>query len=166
MPVPSVANVNIQQRAVIVRTLQVSEKGDTGLFELNIDTDGPADFYARITIADSPSIEAMQLNRKDVEPAWTTIRFVDSGTASVTVQYELWDEDGGLAGGDDHCDINPAVGKRDLVFTYMLGSRQCTGDVQGVHDSPGNATTSEGAKPDKDRARVRFYVTDRPLTAS
>jgi len=135
-----------------------------GLFELKIDPGGRADFFARITIAGQTFVEAMQLDRSDVSPAWTTIKFVpSSAAASVPIRYELWDEDGGVAGDDDHCDINPGRGARDLNFSFSVGTHGCAGDVTGVHDSPVTAVVSAGAKPDKDRAVVRFTVTERRL---
>jgi hypothetical protein len=162
-PVPTVPKIALNQRAIIVKTVQVAEKNDVGLLESKIDPGGKADFYAKITVAGQTFVEAMQLDKSSVSPAWTTIKFVPSSTAQVPIRYELWDEDGGVRGDDDHCDINPTKGVRDLNFNFVVSSHNNTGNITGVHDSPTKTVTSEGNKPDSDRARVQFYVTERPL---
>jgi hypothetical protein len=146
-------------RAVIVRTLSVKEKGDESLTELKVDPGGDADFYAKITVAGQTFVEAMQLDKSSFTPAWTTIKFIPATTASVAIKYELWDEDSGPAGDDDHADINPATGARDLNFTLSVTGRALSGDITGVHDSAASAVTSEGKKGDSDRAVVRFFTT-------
>ena len=62
----------------------------------------------------------MQLDRADISPAWQTFKFIPASTNSTVVHYELWDEDGGVRGDDDHCDINPVAGKKDLDFTFLV----------------------------------------------
>jgi hypothetical protein len=160
---PTVPRIDLDRKAILVRTLQVKEKDDVGTFELKIDSGGKADFYGKITVAGQTFVEAMQLNRSDVSPAWTTIKFVPTTVTSTPIRYELWDEDGGVSGDDDHCDINPTTGKLDLNFTYSVGNHLLAGDIAGVHDSISSAVQSEGRKSDKDRAVIRFYVTERNL---
>lgn len=160
---PSVPKIVLNQRAIIVRTLQVEEKDDVGIFESKIDTGGKADFYGKITVTGQTFVEAMQLDKSKVSTAWTTIKFVPFTTAQVPIHYELWDEDGGVAGDDDHCDINQTKGLRDLDFNFTVSNHNNTGNITGVHDSPATAVTSQGNKPDKDRAIVKFYVTERSL---
>ena len=157
--VPKLASLN--QRAIIVRTPQVKEDS-VGFLETKIDPGGKADFYGKITVAGQTFVEAMQLDKADVSPAWTTIKFVPSTTTQVSNRYELWDEDGGVNGGDDHCDINSAKDKRDLNWNFTVSSHNNTGDITGVHDSPANAVTSKGSG-DSDRAIVKLYVTERSL---
>ncbi len=162
--VPTVPKIALNQRAIIVRTPQVAEKNDVGTFELKIDSPGgKADFYGRITVGGQTFVEAMQLDKSSVSPAWTTIKFVPSTTSQVPIRYELWDEDGAVRSGDDHCDINPATGVRDLNFNFVVASHNNTGNITGVHDSPASAVTLDGRKPDSDRAIIQFYVTERPL---
>ncbi|MBA2748338.1 MAG: hypothetical protein H0U45_06275 [Tatlockia sp.] len=160
---PTVPHINLDRRAIIVRTLHVAEKDDVGLFEQKIDPLGKADFYAKITVAGQTFTEAMQLDRSDVSPAWSTIKFIPTALTSVSIHYELWDEDGGTRGDDDHCDINQIAGKQDLDLTFLVGNQLLAGDIAGVRDSESNAVQSEGRKPDKDRAIVRFYVTEQSL---
>lgn len=173
--VPVVEPCRLNKIAVIVRTTHVAEKNDVGAFERRIDPLGKADFYARITISKGDAnkqtfVEAMQLDKSEVSPSWTSIRFVDarllqSGAPTVHVHYELWDEDGGLNGSDDHCDVNPASGKRDLDFDFDLRTHQCSGDVSGIHDSADTAVLSSGRKPDSNRAVVTLWITARPVTS-
>lgn len=161
--IPNVPRISLNQRAIIVRTVRVAEKGDVGVFESKIDPGGQADFYGKVTVAGQSFVEAMQLDKASVSPAWTTIKFLPATTAQTPILYELWDEDGGTGGDDDHCDINPARGVRDLNWNFVVSSHNNTGNITGVHDSPASAVTSEGSKPDSDRAIVQFYVTERPL---
>lgn len=161
--VPTVPRISLNQRAITVRTVRVAEKDDVGFFESKIDPGGKADFYSKITAAGQTFVEAMQLDKSNVSPAWTTIKFVPATNASVPIRYELWDEDGGTGGDDDHCDINPTQGVRDLNFNFAVSDHNNTGDITGVHDKPASAVTSEGRKSDSDRAIVTFYVTERSL---
>lgn len=143
-------------RAVIVRTLSAKEKDDVGTLELKIDPGGDSDFFAKITVAGQTFVEAMQMDRSSVNTDWTTIKFVPASTPSVAIKYELWDED---SSSDDHVDIHPAEGKRNLEFTLNCSNRACTGDVTGVHDGAGTAFTAEGRKGDNNRGVVRFFAT-------
>lgn len=165
-PEPAVPRPQFSETAIVVRTLQVSEL-PTGVLELKIDPAGKPDFYGRITVANQTFVDAMQLDQPSITPGWTTIRFVHGG-ASVPITYQLWDEDtvAGVERTDDHCDINPKANQADLQFRLDIATHRLSGDVSGVHDSDGNAVTSEGAKPDKNRARIRFYITARPLVAT
>jgi hypothetical protein len=162
-PVPVVPRLPLQHRAVIVRTLKVAETNDVGLFETKIDPLGKADFYANVTVAGQKFTEAMQLDKSSVNPAWTTMRFVRNNITSVPILYQLWDEDGGVRGNDDHADINPKTKVRDLNFSLNVGTHALSGDLTGIHDSAATAVTSTGKKSDSDRATVELYVTEKPL---
>lgn len=160
---PTVPHINLDEIVIIVRTLQVGEKNDVGFFEQKIDPFGKADFYAKVTVNDQPFTEAMQLDRANVSPAWRIFKFIPASASSTVVHYELWDEDGGVRGDDDHCDINPMVGKKDLDFTFSVENHTLAGDISGIHVRETNAVQSDGRKPDKDRAVVQLYVTEQPL---
>jgi len=60
--------------------------------------------------------------------AWFFPRWSQGQPDSVSVRIELWDEDGGLNGGDDKVDITPVKGYA-LDVNYWPASRQVTGDV-------------------------------------
>lgn len=161
---PTVPHINVDERVVVVRTLQVAEKNDVGFFEQKIDPLGKADFYAKVTVDGQSFTEAMQLDRASVSPAWRIFKFIPAAASSTGVHYELWDEDGGMRGDDDHCDINPTAGKKDLDFTFSVANHMLTGDISGIHDRETNAVQSDGRKPDKDRAVVQLYVTEHQLS--
>jgi hypothetical protein len=156
--VPAVPRSAVDDRAVVVRTLEVKEGGGPGF-----DTLGKPDFYARITIGGQVFTEGMQLNRSSIRPAWTTIKFIPASQSSIPIRYELWDED--AAGSEpDHADIHPGEGRRDLDFVLDLKTHACSGDVTGVHDSAESSAVSAGK--DGKRATVRFFVTEHALAES
>jgi hypothetical protein len=147
--------------AVIVRTTKIDEL-PVGVFELKIDSPGgTADFFANITINGQNFVETMLNDQVNPSPAWYTIKFVPSNQGSVAIRYQLVDEDGGLAGDDDICDINPAGNKRELDFTLNTANQSLSGDVSGIHNSDAIAVVSAGGQ--SDRVRIRFFVTTRPL---
>ena len=160
---PAVPIAEYKKRAVIVATTKVEEL-QVGLTESRIDIGNNPDFFAKISIGGQNFIEAMQLDKASFEPKWTSIYFVTS-SSPLTINYELWDEDSGTSGGDDPIDINPVAGRTVLNFKFNPATRLCAGDVEGIYDSSSNTYSSEGATPDADRARVRFYVTSRALVA-
>ena len=156
---PKVQARSMNKVAVIVRTLAVNEL-PVGLFESRIDTGGDADFYARVTVQNRSYLEAMQLDDAHVNPDWQTIALINPNTSTVPIQYELWDEDGGVRGDDDVVDINPGVGDV-LSFQLNPATQSLSGDVRGVHNSEAKAFTRRGN--DGDRAKVRLYVTTKGL---
>ncbi|MCM1984493.1 hypothetical protein [Lyngbya confervoides] len=157
--VPTVQARPIHKTAVLVRTLQVAEE-PVGLLESRIDPGGAADFFARITIQGQTFVEAMQLDRRQINPDWIALKMIDSTQTQVPIRYELWDEDGGLRSDDDPIDINPQAGYGlDLVLNPK--TRSLSGDIQGVHDSIPSAVTTRGNE--RDRASLKFFVTTRPL---
>ncbi len=155
---PTVAGLPLNVRAVLLRTLRVRE-APVGLFELKIDPGGKADFFAEIQIAGQTFIEATQIDRSDVRPFWTTIKFVPTTTRSVAVRYRLWDEDGALRGDDDLCDIRTGRGS-DLNFNMNLATRMCSGDVAGIRDREARAFQATGTGG-ANRAIVNFFITTR-----
>jgi hypothetical protein len=161
--IPGIPRLPIAHRAVLVKTLKVSEKNDVGTFETRIDPAGKADFYAKITVAGQEFIEAMQIDRSSITPDWTTIKFIPNTAATVPIRYQLWDEDGVGRGDDDQADINPRKGVRDLNFSLTISNHSLSGDVAGVFDRATNPVYTIGKKSDSDRAVLEFYVTERPL---
>jgi hypothetical protein len=151
----------LNKTAIIVRTTRIEEL-PVGFFEQKIDSPGgTADFFANITINGQTFVETMLNDQVNPSPAWHTIKFVPSSQANVAIRYQLVDEDGGLAGDDDICDINPAGNKRELDFTFNTATQSLSGDVSGIHNNDGSAVVSAGGQ--SDHARIRFFVTTRPL---
>ena len=142
---PPVRRVAVHRELVSVRTLEVHAKDDLNPLEPAIDPLGDPDFYAVVTIEGNPYLETTQFDRAAITPSWTSCRFLPPGTDKAAVVYSLFDEDGAVRGDDDHCDINPDVGILDLSLSFSLA------DVS-------RSVTTEGVKPDKDRAVVSFSV--------
>ena len=158
-PAPAVARFPINKRAVFVRTVAVKDLNDADTWA------GSADFYAKITVANQQFIEAMQLDKGSITPAWTTIKFVDADLPTTAIHYELWDEDGGLTGDDDHIDVHPDSRFKDLDFLYNLNTHQMGGiGIEGVFDAPERLLTVQGKS--SDRARLQFFVTTKTLAVT
>ena len=156
--VPSVPSQTLRKKAIRVRTTSVEEL-PVGFFESKIDVLGKPDFFAKVTIDGQTFVEAMQIDRSSINPSWQSIKFVDSASSRASIRYELFDED---ATGDEVCDIHPAGGRQRLDFSLsLLGFGSITGDLSG---RAGATLTSEGAKPDGARARVRLVIDSRDLT--
>lgn len=155
---PSITSVPLDRRAVIVRILHVAEKGDTDLFEPNIDVLGKADFYSKVSIDGFEYVDAVQQDDKDISPKWTTIHFVLKTQSESQIDIAVWDEDGALSSDDDHCDLHPTAGKKDLSLHLDLVSKSISGDANGVHADESSALEFVGKKPDKDRASIRFFI--------
>jgi hypothetical protein len=155
-PVPSVAFMPMNKKAIFLKTVSVRD-----LNRADRAPSGDADMYAKISIGNQLFVEAMQLNKKYVEPAWTTIKFVEDTNVVMPVHYELWDEDGGITGGDDHLDIRPGSSK-NLDFVYNLNTHQISDvGIKGIYDKPSQLFTSRGT--DKNRAELQFYITTKTL---
>lgn len=157
-PAPTIAGFPLNVTAVLLRTLRVRE-APVGLFDIRIDPGGRADFYAEVQIAGQTFIEATMSDRSDVRPFWTAIKLVPTSARSVAVRYRLWDEDGGLRGDDDLCDVRAGRGS-ELNFRLDLATRACSGDVTGVRDRDTRAFTSTGSGG-PNRAILTFFITTR-----
>lgn len=122
----------------------------------NLDTDpivttDRADFYSQVTIAEETRRSDTVGGKDDALPNW---RFTGTAHNSVRIVIRLYDEDGGLAGGDDHCDINPRPGIKDLSLTYDLNTGRISGDATGTRGNPINV---RGAG-DSDKAEIWFSI--------
>jgi len=82
----------------------------------DIDPSDQADFYAKIRLGDGREyIEAFDEGHDVLYPPWLTIIPFRSDTASIHLEYTIWDDDGGTSD-DDHCDIAYARNVRDWVW--------------------------------------------------
>ncbi|PNY81520.1 hypothetical protein [Deinococcus koreensis] len=157
-PAPSVARVGLNKRAVFLRTVAVRDLNGADK-RLGLGSD--ADMFARIKVQNQEFIEAMQLDRESIRPAWTTIRFIDADIPTVIVHYELWDEDLPYSG-DEHLDVHPDGRFKDLDFFYNMNTHQMGGiGIEGVFDSAARPFTTQGTADD--RARLQFFVTTKTL---
>jgi hypothetical protein len=159
---PTIPSITHPFVAVQVRTLHVEEL-PVGVLESKIDVRGKADFYAIVTIDGQQFTESMQLDGASISPAWRSIAFVPASQSSVSIRYELWEEDGGLAGKDNRCDIFEARGESALAMTFALTDDTLSGDINGVHNTEATAFESGGKLPDKDRAKVNVVISKAAL---
>ncbi len=111
-----------------------------------------ADYYARITVNGATTTTGVVSNSNNISPNWQFTQNVNSRYVSINVQ--LWDSDGGLAGADDRIDIDSRTGFRDLNLTYDLITNQVTGDTSGL----GGRKLSVSGAGDGDRASMYFTV--------
>ncbi len=88
----------------------------------------------------------------DGNPRWTIRAPFSGNTADIRIR--LLDDDGGLEEKDDHVDINPISGMKDLNFTYNASNRRIRGDVTGRRNVPITAI----GKGDDDRGRITFTI--------
>ncbi len=66
---------------------------------------------------------------------WVFPRWISGKRDSVPVNVGIWDADGGLHGDDDHYDVSPVDGKRNLDFVYHLNDSRVTGEVNAGGDA-------------------------------
>jgi len=130
-------NLNISQ-------VQALNNPDSGWFG------DDADFYSRVRINGTTLTSEVVSNNNNAFPNWDFTRSVNS--RYVSIEVEMWDSDGGLAGADDRIDINPGAGQ-NLNITFDVVTGAITGDVSG---SRGQLLTIAGNSGD--RARMWFTV--------
>ncbi len=156
-PVIKLPSISLDEQMVVIRTISVKAlpaDGDKEKLE-----DSP-DFFVKSLLAHT-HIEAVQQDSSAISPEWHTIGFFPKDKETIPIIYELWEE-----GSDEPnilCDINPKEGKQRLEFSFNTSTQELSGDVSGKHNTYATAVTSSGAKPDKYRAEVSFYVYSAPL---
>lgn len=117
-----------------------------------------ADFYGKVTINGYQFPATGDISNEDhILPDWKFFTEVNKDGTDIPIRIELWDSD---PGDDDHCDINPAGGKRYLDLVYHMSDNTITGDVSG---NAGERLYSEG-QGDSDRCMIWFVIN--PVTAS
>jgi hypothetical protein len=122
---------------------------------------GSADFYARVNIGGIEQRSDDVSDRNDISPNWQFSH--GTSTSSVPLTIRIFDADSGLFGSDEHVDINPLRGQRDLQLTYDLNTgRISSNDGSGVSGRRGELITVRGAG-DSDRALLQFTVDQFPV---
>ena len=106
----------------------------------NPDGDGSdGDFYPRVDIAGAGVQTRVAVQDDDFRPDWRITQSVDLAAGVIPIRIELWDEDGGFAGGDDHTDISPLNQDVTVDIQFDMATRTYTSP-----DLPANATHAEG----------------------
>jgi hypothetical protein len=138
------------QRQVTVTVHRIAEIDDLDTNFLGIG-DKP-DFYAEIWI-DGNYHKTENFSHSDGRPMWT---FTAPATGNVAdIRIRLWDDDGGLEGKDDHIDINPARGEKDLMIRFDTASGTLLNNTYGVVGSEYLYTQGGG---EKGKAQLWFTV--------
>lgn len=138
------------QRAIVVRTLGVRA------LEGGLDPASPPDFFCRVEVAGQRFLEAPQIDRAAITPAWTAIAVVPADDRRVPIAYALTDED--YPDVDDPVALT-AGGK--LRFWFEPASGRVGGLPPGATAEPlpgGAVVTVRGAA-----AEVRLRVTSARL---
>lgn len=80
-------------------------------------------------------------------------------TSAVPITLKLYDSDGFLYGDDDHCDINPDYGRRNLNLLYNRSSNQVRGDASGTGIISVTGGSRHGGRGiDDDTCQISFMV--------
>jgi hypothetical protein len=111
-----------------------------------------ADFFA-IVIVNGVTYKTEIMSKDRGNPNW--IIPMDRTKRYSKVHFTLMDDDGGLEGKDDHVDINPRSGHKDLMFTFDRSTGRISGDVTGRM----NQKISSTGAGDNDKGEISFVVT-------
>jgi hypothetical protein len=112
-----------------------------------------SDFYSRISIDGKQWKSGTKNNDNDYSPSnWEFSQNVTGVNVPVTIR--LFDDDSGLTGRDDHIDIDPNSGDRDLELAYNL----FTGDITGDATATGGEEVYSKGGGDSDRGEIWFTV--------
>ena len=110
------------------------------------------DFYAEIWI-DGNYHRTSNFSHSDGKPYWTFSAPANGAVADIKIR--LWDDDGGLEGKDDHVDINPMDGQKDLNLRFNTASGNLLNNVYAVVGS--EYLYSQGGG-EKGKAQIWFTV--------
>lgn len=111
--------------------------------------------YAKIYIDGMEFIEAVQIDKEEVYPHWTTIKYVPATTTSVSVVYELLNDK--FPDSDEMASISTTSQDGKLHFNFDLATQSVSGDVTGSYNSKTNVLTSSSGG---NRNSVQLYVTE------
>ena len=144
-------NIPIIQQGVVTVTINRA-KGDFDPW-LN-----DSDFYTKISINGNEWRSPTIGGRNDISPNWYFPQWVTGSSisgATVPITIKLYDSDGPQwINRDEHVDIDPNWGDKDLNLFYNLFTKQITGDLFG---NSGDQIYSRGAG-DSDRGEIWFTI--------
>ncbi len=111
-----------------------------------------ADFFMMLWVNGKDMGRTENVSTDDGPTTWR--RNLSSSARYVKIRMRLMDDDGGLEKGDDHVDINPRSGKKDIDFTYDTRTGRITGDVTGRR---GTTIHAKGSN-DTDHGQMWFSI--------
>ena len=118
----------INVKVLVERTHWNGCNDDAGPFS------SPPDIYHRVTIDDVELSSRNNPITNNVAPFDVNREFsadVDASQRTIPIIIEEWDEDGGLTGDDDQCNIQIGAGKA-LNLILDLATCQISGEANGV----------------------------------
>lgn len=122
----------------------------------NLDKDFPrkdqADFFAQIWIA-GKATNTRVMSKDDGWPNWRVRGWVPGNTTKIKIR--IMDDDGGMEEDDDHVDVAPRIGDKDLDLTFNAKTGRVTGDVRGRRNQRIHA---RGGGEDSDKAEIWFSI--------
>ncbi len=161
-PIPPIKPFSRDSRVIIVKATHVEQMPGTWT-KTSIDPGGKADMYSVITVDRQEYVDRVVREKKSYTDPWMTLHMADASETEIPLILRVWDQDGPFQINSDQCDINPVVGNQNLSMRFLVGDNRLVGDVEGCHDARERPAESGGAKPDKNRIEISFYVTSRPI---
>lgn len=110
-----------------------------------------ADFYAMVSV-NGVTYKTQIMAKDDGYPNWVIP--MDTKSRVSRIHIMLMDEDGGLESKDDHVDINPIAGRKDLQFTFD----RSTGRISGAVNGRVNETFVTRGRGDDDKGVMTFAI--------
>ena len=111
-----------------------------------------ADFYVQLWINGKDMGRSKNVSSDVGETDW--VRNLSSANRYVKIRIRLMEDDGGLEGDDDHVDINPMSGKKDLDLVYDTHTGRITGDMDGRR----GVNIHAAGEGDSDRGQLWFKI--------
>jgi hypothetical protein len=158
---PAIEPFSMERTALIIRVTYVAESKKSKLLKSPLSPLGGSDFYSLITAGGQEFRgRTIQKSRYEIEP-WYEIFIFDRLRTEMPVAISIWDEDDIDSAEDEHIDINPAPGLFDLKMTFRASDSSLSGDVNGIFNSIDRVFLSEGKEPEKRRASIRAFISQR-----
>lgn len=158
---PSLKKRSFPKKVLILKTTSIEETDDVGTFEPKIDPRGKADFYLVANIDGQIYTDRVLQDSSEFQNPWTIIHFFDSSKTEIPINLAVFDEDDTDANGlykDDVCDINPNKDKTDLDLIFRANDGSIYGNIIGNYQNAANLFKVSGAKPDKNRAILKGFI--------
>ncbi|NJL36267.1 MAG: S8 family serine peptidase [Leptolyngbyaceae cyanobacterium SM1_4_3] len=117
-----------------------------------------SDFYTLVSFSENPPdvesfwLRSPQQSGDDIAPNWKLSQAIAQDIVPITIR--VYDNDGGLAFGDDLIDIDPLGGNTDLNLFYNFITGAISGDATGI---AGQRIGSRGGGDD-DSGGIEFTV--------
>jgi subtilisin family serine protease len=115
------------------------------------------EFYAVAEISGEEFPRTTQVTGSTIRPNW---RFFKSVTETrIPIKIQIFDDDGFGRSNDDHVDINPSKGEKDLYLTFDLDTRELVdSDTGEVFEPLNNGEFRIRGQGDSSRGEIRFTL--------